>query len=244
MSEDYPTLVLLHGLGATPGVWSDVLDVIEWPGSVIMPALAGHASAAWTGDYTIGALAGAVSVQCPDDKAGVIIAGHSLGAGVGLCLASNFFRPRVRALVSLGVKVQWPEEDISGMARAAAKGVRWCETRDQAIDRFLRNAGLAGVVDAEHPATVDSVVEGEGGWRVAQDPATFAQRALDMAGLMGAIRCPVTLAAGENDPMCSADDFSPFVAEPVICPDTGHNVQVENPTWVAAQIMAATAAVI
>jgi len=230
-----PTLVLLHGLGATPGVFSDLLNVLDWPGRVVAPPLAGHGAAEWTGDYTVGALAGSVSRALGDleQTDEVVILGHSLGGGVALCLASGWFRPRVRSVISLGVKVSWPDEDVAGMARVAAKGIRWCESRDEAIERFLRNAGLAGIVDADHPAAVDAVVEGEGGWQVAQDPLTFAQRPLDVAGLVSAARCPVTLGAGANDAMCTAAEIAPFVEQPAICPDVGHNLQVENPTWVA-----------
>ena len=37
-----PTLVLLHGLGGTPGVWHDVRRRLRWEGRVVAPPLAGH----------------------------------------------------------------------------------------------------------------------------------------------------------------------------------------------------------
>ena len=40
-----PTLLLLHGLGATAGVWADLVSELEWPGRVIAPDLAGHGRA-------------------------------------------------------------------------------------------------------------------------------------------------------------------------------------------------------
>ncbi|MGI9595745.1 MAG: alpha/beta fold hydrolase, partial [Acidimicrobiales bacterium] len=67
----------------------------------------------------------------------------------------------------------------------------------------------------------------------AQDPATFAQRALDMRALMDCARCPVILGAGEGDAMVSAEDLAQYVHEPRIAPGSGHNVQVEDPSWVA-----------
>jgi pimeloyl-ACP methyl ester carboxylesterase len=34
--------------------------------------------------------------------------------------------------------------------------------------------------------------------------------------------------------MVSADDLAAFVHQPRICPGAGHNVQVEDPAWVAS----------
>lgn len=228
-----PTLLLIHGLGATAGVWADLQKVLDWPGRVITPDLPGHGSAPWSGDYTIGALAAAISARC-DNGEPVVVVGHSLGGGVGLALASGFFRPQVTAVIGIGIKVVWTDEDVAGVARVAAKGVRWFDTPEEAVDRFLLQSGLAGLVDRNHPATNGAVVEEQGRWRVTQDPLTFAQRPLDMRVLMDAARCPVVLGAGDGDAMVSAADLGHYVHHPVIAPDRGHNVHVEDPQWVAS----------
>ena len=226
-----PTLLLIHGLGATSGVWHDLIESLDWPGRVVAPDLPGHGTADWTGDYTVGGLAAGVAQHLEKDE-DVVIVGHSLGGGVGITLASGFFRPIVHGVVAIGVKVAWSDQDVAGMAGVAAKGVRWCETRDEAVQRYLRNSGLAGLVDAEHPAVEGAVAEGEGGWRVAQDPMTFAQSRLDMAGLLAAATCPVILGAGSDDAMVSAGDLAEHTDAPRICEGAGHNVQVERPDWV------------
>ena len=87
-----------------------------------------------------------------------------------------------------------------------------------------------------------AVVEESGRWRVSQDPATFAQRPLDMSGLMAAARCPVVLAAGEGNPMATAAQLSVHTDRPRIAPGRGHNVQVEDPAWIAELIAEAAAA--
>ena len=92
----------------------------------------------------------------------VVAAGHSLGAGVSLCLGSGFFRPDVRAVVGVGLKVIWTDDDVTGMAKVAAKGVRHFDTRDEAADRFLRQAGLDGLVGNDHPATTTGVTQDPG----------------------------------------------------------------------------------
>ena len=237
-----PALLLIHGLGATSGVWHDVVDAIDWPGRVVTPDLPGHGSAGWSGDYTVGGLTAAVAVSCGNAEP-MIVAGHSLGGAVGICLGSGFFRPTVLGVLGLGIKVSWTDDDVERMAAVAARRVRWVETKDEAVERFLRNAGLTGVVGPDHPAVKNAVVQGPAGWRVAQHPLTFAQRALDMAGLLAAAQCPVVLGAGADDAMCPASDLAAFTDDPRIADDAGHNVQIERPEWVVEQIEALAAVV-
>ncbi len=228
MSE--PALLLLHGLGATPGVWHDFRSLVDWPGRVIAPDLPGHGRAAWSGDYTIGAMAAGVSGHCEPGES-VVIVGHSLGGAVGLCLASGFFRPTVEMVIGIGIKVEWSEQDVAGVAKVAAKGIRWFDSEADAAERFLLQAGLNGLVDADHPALDGAVVEDSGRWRVAQDPATFAQNALQTRALLDAASCPVILGAGEGDQMVGEEQLAAYVHEPRIAPGCGHNVQIEDPAW-------------
>jgi len=226
-----PTLLLLHGLGATNGVWAGVLEEISWPGPVVMPDLAGHGRSKWTGDYSVGGLAAHVSGQLDPDSP-LTVVGHSLGGGVGLCLASGFFRPRVVGVLGLGIKTEWTDDDVEAMEAVADRGIRWYTSHTQAADRFLRQAGLVGLIESDHPAINDAVVETTDGWRVAQDPATFAQKKLDMAGLVGAATCQIILGAGADDQMVNASDLARYVPEPRIAANMGHNVHVQDPTWV------------
>lgn len=230
--DGLPTLLLIHGLGANRGVWSDLRSVLSWDGRVVAPDLPGHGAAGWSGDYTVGALAAALSAHCENGER-VIVVGHSLGGGVGLALASGMFRPVVAGVIAVGVKVAWTAQDVETFAAVAAKGVRWFDSRDQAIDRFLRQSGLVGVVDPDHPASVDAVAEEGGRWRVAQDPATFAQRALEVRRLIEAARCPIVMGAGDGDEMVTEAELAELVAEPRIALGRGHNVHVEDPAWVA-----------
>jgi len=226
------TLLLLHGLGANRGVWTELLDELEWPDKVLTPDLPGHGGAHASNDYTMGALAAGVAASCGNEEE-VIIAGHSLGGCVAICLASGFFRPNVVSVVSVGAKVTWSTADVDGMAKVAAKGIRWFETREQAAERFLRQSGLVGLVDTSHPSVEIGIAKVDGRWRVAQDPKAFAQRPVDMAGLMAAARCPVVLGAGENDAMVSRADLAEFTSDPRIAAAAGHNAQVESPAWFA-----------
>ncbi|MGF1596391.1 MAG: alpha/beta fold hydrolase [Acidimicrobiales bacterium] len=229
-------VILLHGLGANAGVWQDVAARLAAGGPVRCLDLAGHGAAPWTGDYTLGALAAAASARIDPGPATVVV-GHSLGGAVGLCLASGWFRPRVSAVVGLGIKLTWTDDDAAGMAAVADRGVRWFDTRPEAVERARRMAGLdAALVDDDHPALTGAVVTVGGRWRLAQDPRTFAQRPLDGAALLGAARCPVVLGAGADDTMVSAAELGALVDEPRIAPGVGHNLHVEDPDWVAALV--------
>lgn len=239
MGDPMTALLMIHGLGATSGVWADVLEQLDWDGPVLTPDLPGHGSAEWIDEYTVGTLAAGVASsvfdQLEDDEP-VIAVGHSLGGGVALCLASQFFGPVVTGVIGLGIKIAWTDDDVTNMAKVASRGRKPFDSRDEAVERFLRMAGLSGIVTPGHAAAEAAVVQSDGQWVVAQDPRTFAQRKLDMAGLMAAAKCPVILGAGANDAMVSEADIAAHVADPRICLESGHNVQVEDPAWVISLI--------
>ncbi|MGI9613213.1 MAG: alpha/beta fold hydrolase [Acidimicrobiales bacterium] len=241
-----PILLLIHGLGATPGVWDGLVESVDWSGPVLTPPLPGHGSGAWNGDYSVSALARAVASSVSERRP-VLAVGHSLGGAVGVELASGRYQLPVVGVLGLGIKTTWTDDDVAGMAKVAGRGVRWFPTREEAVARFLRSAGLDQIVDPDHPAVTDAVVEApegaEGadhdeapGWRVAQDPATFAQEPVDMRALLDAAQCPVWLGAGEHDAMATEAELSAFTDTPLIATDRGHNVQVEDPIWVASLI--------
>ena len=119
----------------------------------------------------------------------------------------------------------------------AQRPVTTYDSREEAVERFLRVSGLRGLVPADDPMVADAVVDraaaGEGsGWRLAQDPRTFGVGVPDMAGLLAAVSCPVVLARGEHDPMVTHADLASLVPDPVTLPGLGHNAHVEDPAAV------------
>lgn len=220
--------LLLHGLGATSGVWRG------HDGAA--PDLPGHGSAAWDAPYSFTRHAEAVLPLLGAEPATVV--GHSMGGVVGLVLAA-MAPDRVRLVVGLGVKVSWPPEDAARAAAMAERPVATYDTRDEAVDRFLRVSGLVGLVAPDDPMVDEAVVDrrtaGEGsGWRLAQDPRTFEVGVPDMAGLLAAVACPVVLARGEHDAMVTHEQLAALVPDPVTLPGLGHNVHVEDPSAVLA----------
>jgi pimeloyl-ACP methyl ester carboxylesterase len=229
---DGPALLLLHGLGATGQVWDGFTALLpgRWPGSWIVPDLPGHGRSAPApqGRYSIGGLAAAVATVL-DPGAPLVVLGHSLGGGVAIALASGWFRVQPSAVAGVGLKVRWSREELAKAADLAARPARTFATREDAADRALKIAGLAGLLPAEAPLVDAAVVPSEGGWRLALDPAAFAVGAPAMEGLLAAARAPVVLAAGEHDPMSPLDHLQALVPDPVVLKGLGHNAHVEDP---------------
>lgn len=220
-----PTLLLLHGLGATGDVWAGLtglLGAAAW----VAPDLPGHGGSAALPAYSFGAVAEAVAGLV--DPRGTVVVGHSFGGVIGLHLAG---RPGVRAVVGLGIKVHWTAEELARAAALAGRAAPVFATRDEAVRRHLRVAGLDGLVDPADPALSAAVVQDEaGGWRPAFDPRAFGVGEPGMGALLAAAPVPVVLARGEHDHMVSAAQLAALVPEPVELPGLGHNAHVEDPS--------------
>ncbi|WP_370950216.1 alpha/beta fold hydrolase [Amycolatopsis sp. cg5] len=231
---DGPTLLLLHGLGATGEVWNGFETHLResWQGSWIVPDLPGHGRSEPLARYTFGGLAAAVAAELPGSE--IIVLGHSLGGVLGLTLASGWFGVPVRAVCGLGIKVEWTPDDLAKAAAVAAKPARVFATREEAAERWLKVAGLFGLWDNSSPLISPGLVSGEDGWRTALDPLAFAVGAPDMHGLISVSKGQVLLAAGENDPMSPETHLRDFGVDFAVLPNLGHNAHVEAPDAVLA----------
>jgi pimeloyl-ACP methyl ester carboxylesterase len=222
--------VLLHGLGATGDVWHGWSPFLarRWPGRWIAPDLPGHGGSPPLAAYTFDDLAAAVA-GLVRPSARVVVVGHSLGGVVGLTLASGSFPVAVQAVIGLGIKVAWTEEDLDRARAVSGRPPAWFASRDEAAARYLRVSGLAGLLPASDPAVEAGLREQDGRWRLAMDPGAFAVGAPDMAKLLSRSRAPVTLARGEHDPMNTDEQLALLGAPTVTIPGLGHNAHVESP---------------
>src|SRR3954470_14077117 len=221
-----PVLLLLHGLGATADVWAGwpPLLVDRWPGRWLAPDLPGHGGSAPLPDYTFDALAAAVR---PLLEPGTVVLGHSLGGVVGLALAAA--GAPVAAVVGLGIKVAWTDEELDKAQALAQRPAAWFASRDEAAARHLRVAGLAGLLAADDPAVAAGLVQEDGRWRLALDPRAFGVGAPDMAALVAHSQAAITLARGEHDPTNSDSQLRQWGVPVVTLPGLGHNAHVESP---------------
>lgn len=224
------TLLLLHGLGATGAVWNGVARIAEerWGGHWVAPDLLGHGRARRASSYSFGGFAAELSRMVPRDH-DVIAVGHSMGGVVALALASGWFGLSVAAAVGIGIKLTWSAEELTRASELAGRPARSFATRDEATARYLRVAGLEGIVDPTGPIAAEGVAPNDEGWHLTQDPTTFGVGAPDMDGLLCAARAKVLLAAGEHDPMCPPADLRSVQQEGEVLAGLGHNAHVEAP---------------
>lgn len=230
-------LLLLHGLGATGAVWDGLAALLAdagpgaWPGSWVVPDLPGHGRSALLARYSFGGLAAEVA-GLVDPATPLVVLGHSLGGVVALALGSGWFGVRPSAVAGLGIKVRWTAEELERAAEMAARPPLVFPTREEAADRALKVAGLAGLLPPDGPLADGAVVPSENGWRLALDQAAFGVGAPDMEGMLGACRAarvPVVLAAGEHDPMSPPGHLAALVPDPLVLKGLGHNAHVEDP---------------
>lgn len=228
-----PQLLLLHGLGATGDVWAGMLESAadRWPGRVVAPDLPGHGCSAPLERYSFDALAAEVAQTLDQDDPFVVL-GHSLGGVIALALAGGRFGAQPAAVVGLGIKVTWSQDDLGRAAALAAREVQWFDRYEEALARHLRVSGLEGVIDDGHAAAIGGVWAVSGRYRLALDNAAFGVGAPDMRGLLAAATCPVTLARGERDALNSDDELRSLVGQSVTLPGLGHSAHVEDPVAV------------
>ncbi len=222
-----PVLLLLHGLGATGEVWDGLVASLEgrWAGEVLVADLPGHGRSRPLARYSFGALTAALAGVLEPGRP-VAVLGHSLGGVLGLALGSGWFGVPVSGVCGVGIKVRWSAEELAKAAEVAARPGRTFATREEAMDRALRVAGLPGLV----PALEAGVGRAGDGWRLALDARAFGVGAPDLPGLLGACRAPVVLASGERDPMSRPAHLRALRADAVELAGLGHNAHVEDPS--------------
>lgn len=232
-----PVLLLIHGLGATGHVWDGLIARLDPRWEWVVPDLPGHGGSTPLpregSGYSFGGLAAALAQVIERDRP-VAVLGHSLGGVVGLALASGWFGTTVTGACGLGMKVKWSEPELAKAREIASRPPRVFDTREEAIDRALKVAGLTGLVAPESLAATTCVERASDGWRLAMDPAAFAVGRPDMPGLLAAARAPVILAAGEHDPMGPPEHLRELDRDPVALPGLGHNAHVEDPAALAS----------
>lgn len=222
-----PALLLLHGLGATGEVWHGLLDR-HWPGEVLVPDLPGHGRSPRLARYSFGAMTAELATVLEPGR-WVVVLGHSLGGVLGLALASGWFGVRPAAVCGVGIKLRWSEAELSKAADLAARPEKVFGSGAEAVDRWLRVSGLAGLVPADSPRVAAGVEEVAGGWRVRVDQRAFGVGAPDMSGLLAASRAETILTAGEHDPMSPLEHLHEVAPDAVPLPGVGHNAHVESP---------------
>lgn len=229
-------LVLLHGLGANGAVWEGVVDRARAAGwtDILAPDLAGHGSGKRQDGYTFASKARALADHL-DHGHRYVILGHSLGGVVAVEIADPAYGLTIDKVVGLGIKAAWRPEEVEAAARVAAKPQAMFETRDAAIERYLKVAGLYGLVPHDHPTVEQGVTEvGDGRWSTTVDPRTTGAGKPEMLTLIRRSAAPVVLARGSEDQVCTEEmltelDAAAGLDPHITLPGLGHNAHVEDP---------------
>lgn len=226
-------IVFLHGLGATRHVWLPMIEAGRWKGAWLAPDLRGHGASEWASDYSLGAHASDVAeaVHAQGAREEIIIVGHSMGGAIALALASGTYGIAPTHVFGLGIKVAWSDEERANIPALAARPVRMFATEDEAIARYLKSAGLIGLVTADSEAAQAGIKRVDGGWQLVCDPAAISIGPPPMVDLIAASRASIHLARGTTDPMLSHTQLAAYDANVREIPG-GHNAMVENPAAV------------
>lgn len=128
------------------------------------------------------------------------------------------------------MKVSWSADELAKAAAWAQKPIAWFDSRDDAAARYLKVSGLHGLIDPASEAVNDGLLEVDGRWRLAMDPATFGVGAPKVAELIAASRADVVPARGELDPMNTDAELAALHGQVVTLPGLGHSAHVEDPS--------------
>ena len=226
-----PTLLLMHGLSGTGEIWTGLRDVLndKWPGRWVIPDMRGHGRSSHSNTYGIASHAADMAALAADAEE-LYLAGHSMGGLVGILLASGWFGVHPEAVVTIGVKVDWTEEEHVGIVKLVDMPVRWFDTEMEARERFILVTGLKDIIDPASEFARTGIVEDQGKWRLAADNHAAAVAFADTKDIYRAAQAQVVLAAGEHDRMVSVADLGTLDKNAQQIPDVGHNAHVEDPT--------------
>jgi pimeloyl-ACP methyl ester carboxylesterase len=228
--------VLLHGLGATRHVWQPMLGhaFARWRDAWVAPDLRGHGASPRAEAYALDDHAADVArlVQATGRWGEIVVIGHSMGGAVALALASGSFGVTPQRVFGLGIEVAWTEDELARLGEMARAPARWLPTKQEAVARYLKMSGLAGLIEEGSPAAEAGVAQGDGGWRLATDPNTASVGAPPMRALVDAAKAPFHLARGERDHMVTLDQLRAHDPKSVDLVGLGHNAMVEAPVAV------------
>jgi len=166
---------------------------------------------------------------------------HGLGATAAV------WKPVERALQERG-SVRWLAADLSGhggsdwqssysVGQLAAQLAELVQQQmigeffvvGHSLGGYRRVSGLGTDIAPGEEWLARGSVHAERGWRLAQDPRTFAVAGAPFASLVASATVPVLLARGERDPMVSLRELRMHAPQACDIPGAGHNAHIEDP---------------
>jgi pimeloyl-ACP methyl ester carboxylesterase len=236
-------LLMLHGMGATGAVWSPMCAMADarWAGRWVAMDLPGHGRSERQDSYAIGQYAASVaSAVLPHVHASgrLVVLGHSLGGVIALALATGWFGVAPHRIFGAGIKLAWSDDELRRMETLASQPAKRFSTEEEALDRYLKVSGLAGIADAAAPVVARGVRRETDGWCLAMDPRAHGVGKPPMSDLVALARCPVHLGRGRDDALVTMEQTRSLDPNASDLGPHGHNVMVEAPgrvwDWIAS----------
>jgi pimeloyl-ACP methyl ester carboxylesterase len=140
-----PTVLLLHGSGATGAVWAPVLAElggVRW----IVVDLPGHGRSGWLPSYHHRDYAAAIGKALGMAEINLVV-GHSLGGLVALTLADGTHGVRVGGVLAIAMKVSWTPEQLARRAALANRPQRTSDDPRRTADPPATQEELTAVMD-------------------------------------------------------------------------------------------------
>jgi pimeloyl-ACP methyl ester carboxylesterase len=207
-AETDPSAVLVHGNGAHAHWWDPLVPALVPGWRLHAPDLRGHGESDWPEPpaYRLSDLG--EDLDAVLDALGprpVVLVGHSMGGRIAVWVAAR--RPeRVRALVLLDTRMRDADPDAVAAWRGQIGGRRHgriypTRAAAEAAFRFVPDepdVPPAVVADLAHHAVVE---RRPGEWTYRFDRAVLrldADGAGDLSAMLGRVRCPTLLMAGER----------------------------------------------
>lgn len=225
-------LVLLHGIGANATVWEPFIAHVEAAGGHrwLAPDFRGHGRSAMEGPYGYAAHAADVAHLIRDeDPDAVTVVGHSFGGVVAAVLATGWFGVPLAGVATVGVKLDWSGAEIAKARELAGKPARTLASREEAVERYLKGAGLFGLVDPASASARVGIIEADGTFRVAVDPRVYGAVGPDLEPIFARAQVPLRMAAGSKDPMVTLAAMQSIRPDARVFDGLGHNAHWEAP---------------
>jgi pimeloyl-ACP methyl ester carboxylesterase len=234
--------VLVHGLGGTSAaIWGRVAGELADEYTVVTYDLRGTGrSERPPGPYSLDDFVGDLRALVEAlELARPALVGHSFGGSIALAYAARY-PAEVSAVVCVGGPVVLPEQGRQGMRDRAEKVER---EGMGAVAETVATNGTAPSFRERDAQGYDELVA----MLAANDPDGYAATCrviaeLDLRPELGRVAAPVLLVAGDGDgvvPPAAGDEIEaalPNVAGRVTVEDCGHNLTVERPEVLVAEV--------
>lgn len=228
-------MVLLHGIGGNATVWEPFIALLEMQGGTrwLAPDLRGHGRSLMQGPFDFAQHADDIAgLLQGEDPARVVILGHSFGGVIAAHLGSGRYGFTPSRVVTHSVKLEWTPDEIAKFHELAAKPARVFATRAEAVERYLKGAGLFGLLPADSPLVEAGIIADGAGFRVALDARVFSAIGADLPAAFAAVMVPLRMGAGSKDQMVGLAAMQKFRTDAQLFEGLGH-----NPHWEAPEVI-------